>query len=322
MQAIRINKNGGPEVLHPETMPKPEPGPGEALVKIEAAGLNFIDTYHRNGLYPLSLPVTPGVEAAGVVEAVGDGVSEVKVGDRVAYTGQMGSYADYNAVPVEKLVPMPDGLDFGMAATAMIQGMTAHYLTRSTYPIQAGDTVLIHAAAGGTGQLLVQMAKQLGATVIGTTSTEEKAELARSLGADHVILYTESDFEEETKRLTDDAGVNVVYDGVGQATFDKGLNVLRKQGYMVLFGQSSGPVPPLDLQTLNAKGSLFVTRPSLFHYIASRDDLLWRAKDVFGMVADGALQFKIDRELPLAEAAEAHRLLESRQTAGKVLLIP
>lgn len=322
MQAIRINKNGGPEVLQLENVDKPEPGAGEALVKIEAAGLNFIDTYHRKGLYKMSLPITPGVEGAGVVEAVGSDVTEVKVGDRVAYAGQIGSYAEYHAVPAAKLVPVPDEINFSMATTAMVQGMTAHYLTHSTYPIQAGDTVLIHAAAGGTGQLLVQMAKKLGATVIGTTSTEEKAELARSLGADHVILYTESDFEEETKRLTEEAGVHAVYDGVGQATFDKGLNVLQPRGYMVLFGQSSGPVPPVDLQILNAKGSLFVTRPSIFHYIATREDLLWRAGDVFDWLAAGELQFKIDRELPLAEAAEAHRLLEARQTAGKVLLIP
>ena len=322
MKAIRIHENGGPEVLQIEEVPVPEIGADEALVKIAAAGLNFIDTYHRNGLYKMSLPITPGVEAAGVVEAVGANVTEVKVGERVAYASQIGSYAEYNAVPATKLVPVPDNVAFDLATTAMVQGMTAHYLTHSTYPIQKGDTVLIHAAAGGTGQLLIQMAKKRGATVIGTTSTDEKADLARSLGADHVILYTQNDFEVETKRLTGGAGVHVVYDGVGKTTFDKGLNVLRPRGYMVLFGQSSGPVPPFDPQILNTKGSLFVTRPTIFHYVATREDLLWRGGDVFNWLAQGELQLKIDRELPLVEAAEAHRLLESRQTAGKVLLIP
>ena len=322
MKAIRIYEFGGPEKLRYEEVPLPEPGEGEVRVKIEAAGVNFIDIYHRTGLYPLPLPATPGVEAAGVVEAVGSGVTELKVGAPVAYSSQLGAYAEYAVVPESKLVPVPAELDLTSAAAVMLQGMTAHYLTHSTYPLKAGETALVHAAAGGVGLLLVQVAKRLGATVIGTVSTEEKAQLAYEAGADHVILYTQTDFEEETKRLTDDVGVHVVYDSVGKTTFDKSLNVLRPQGYMVLFGQSSGPVPPFDPAILNTKGSLFLTRPVLFHYVAKREDLLWRSGDLFKWLVAGELTLRIDQKLSLAEAAEAHRLLASRQTAGKLLLVP
>ncbi|MEW5957744.1 MAG: quinone oxidoreductase [Chloroflexota bacterium] len=322
MKAIRVHQVGGPEQLRYEDVPTPEPGEGEVRVKIEAAGINFIDIYHRTGLYPLSLPFSPGLEAAGVVDAVGSGVTGFKAGDPVAYTSQLGSYAEYNLAPADRLVPVPAGLDLSLAAAVMLQGMTAHYLAYSTYPLKAGETTLIHAAAGGVGLLLVQLAKKLGATVIGTVSTEEKAELARQAGADHVILYTQTDFEAETKRLTEGRGVDVVYDSVGQATFDKSLNVLRLRGYMVLFGQSSGKVPPVDLQILNSKGSLFVTRPLLFHYIASREELLQRSGDLFRWLRAGELQVRIDRKLLLADAAQAHQLLAARQTAGKVLLIP
>ncbi len=322
MKAIRIHEVGGPEILRYDEVPVPKPGEGEVRVKIEAAGVNYIDIYHRIGLYALPLPATPGLEAAGVVDAVGPTVTELKVGDYVAYSSQLGAYAEYAVVPVAKLVPVPPELDLPSAAAVMLQGMTAHYLTYSTYPLKAGETTLIHAAAGGVGLLLVQIAKQLGATVIGTVSTEEKAQLARQAGADHVILYTQTDFEEETKRLTGDQGVHVVYDSVGQTTFDKSLNVLRPRGYMVLFGQSSGPVPPFDPGILNTKGSLFLTRPTLFHYIANRDDLLWRSGDLFKWLTTGKLTVRIDRQLPLAEAAQAHRLLAGRKTAGKLLLLP
>ncbi len=322
MKAIRVHEFGGPEVLRYEEVPLPEPGPGQARVKIEAAGVNFIDTYHRKGLYPLQLPFTPGVEGAGVVDAVGPDAEDVKPGDRVAYPLQIGSYAEYALVDAWKLVPVPEGVEPGQAATLMVQGLTAHYLTHSTYPLKPGDTALVHAAAGGVGQLLVQIAKRLGARVIGTVSTEEKARLAREAGADEVIIYAQADFEAEVKRLTDGRGVDVVYDGVGQATFEKGLNCLRPRGYMVLFGQASGPVPPLDPQVLNAKGSLFLTRPSLGHYAASRDELRQRADDLFTWAAAGELKVRIDRTFPLVEAAEAHRYLEGRHTKGKVLLIP
>lgn len=322
MKAIRVYEAGGPEVLRYEDVPAPEPGQGEIRVKIEAAGVNFIDIYHRTGLYPMSYPITLGLEGAGVVDAVGPGVTDLKVGDRVAYSSQLGSYAEYVVAPAARLMPVPEGVDLASAAAVMLQGMTAHYLTHSTYPLKAGETVLIHAAAGGVGLLLVQIARQLGATVIGTVSTGEKAELARQAGADHVILYTQTDFEEETKRLTGGQGVHVVYDSVGKTTFDKSLNVLRQRGYMVLFGQSSGPVPPFDPGILNSKGSLFLTRPSLFHYVSERADLEWRSTDLFQWIAAGELQVRIDRTLPLAEAAEAHRLLTGRQTAGKLLLKP
>ncbi len=322
MKAIRIHEFGGPEVLRCEDVPRPEPGAGEVLVKIAAAGVNFIDIYHRIGLYPLSLPLMLGLEAAGVVEAIGPGVTEFKPGDPVACSSQQGAYAEYIVVPAAKLVPVPPELNLAEAAGALIQGMTAHFLSHSTYPLKNGDTALIHAAAGGVGLLLVQMAKKQGATVIGTTSTEEKAQLVRQAGADHVILYTQDDFEAETKRLTEGRGVDVVYDSVGQTTFEKSLNVLRLRGMMVLYGQSSGKVAPIDPLTLNSKGSLFLTRPSVFHYIAAREDLLWRSGDLFKWLAAGEIKLRIERQLPLAEAAEAHRLLSSRQTAGKLILVP
>lgn len=322
MKAIRIYETGGPEVLRYEEMALAEPGAGEVRVKIKAAGVNFVDIYHRTGLYTLSLPATLGLEAAGVVDAVGPDVTELKVGDHVAYSSQLGAYAEYALVPVAKLAPVPPGLDLSLAAAAILQGMTAHFLTHRTYPLKSGETALIHAAAGGVGLLLVQMAKRLGATVIGTVSTEEKAELARQAGADHVILYTQTDFEAETKRLTDGQGVHVVYDSVGKTTFDKSLNVLRHFGYMVLFGQSSGPAPSLDPLILNAKGSLFLTRPSLFHYVARREDFLWHSGELFKGLLAGELTVHIDRQLPLAEAAQAQELLASRKTAGKLLLVP
>jgi NADPH2:quinone reductase len=322
MRAIRVHAFGGAEVLQYEEAPLPVPGPGEARVKIEAAGVNFIDIYHRTGRYQGQLPMVLGVEAAGVVDAVGPQVTEVQVGDRVAYAMQQGAYAEYAVVPAWKLVPLPDAIDIRQAAAVMLQGMTAHYLTHNTYPLQPGETALVHAAAGGVGLLLVQIAKRRGARVIGTVSTEEKAALARQAGADEVIRYTEQDFEAETRRLTGGAGVHVVYDSVGKATFGKSLNCLRPRGYMVLFGQSSGAVAPFDPQLLNTKGSLFLTRPSLGHYIADRKELLWRAGDLFAWIAAGELNVRIDQTFPLAEAAEAHRSMEGRKTKGKVLLIP
>jgi NADPH2:quinone reductase len=323
MQAIRIHQFGGPEVLrYYEEAPLPKPGAGEARVKIEAAGVNFIDVYHRTGRYPGQLPITPGMEGAGVVDAVGPEVADVKPGDRVAYAMQQGSYAEATVVPAWKLVPIPDGVDTQQAAAVMLQGMTAHYLSHSTYPLQSGDTALVHAAAGGVGLLLVQIAKRCGAQVIGTVSTEEKARLAREAGADEVILYTQADFEAETKRLTDGQGVNVVYDSVGQTTFDKSLNCLKPRGYLVLYGQSSGPVPPLDPQVLNAKGSLFLTRPNLGHYAADRTEILERSGALFKWMATGELKVRIDKTFPLSEAPEAHRYLEGRKTKGKLLLIP
>ncbi len=323
MRAIRVHEYGGPEVFKLEEITLPEPGGGEALVTVEAAGVNFIDVYHRTGLYPGALPFTPGMEAAGVVEAVGPGVYEVEVGDRVAYAMERGSYAERAVVPAWKLVRLPESLDAEAGAAAMLQGMTAHYLTRSTYPLAGGETALVHAAAGGVGLLLVQMAARIGATVIGTVSTEEKASLAREAGADAVILYTEGDFAEEALRLTDGRGVHVVYDSVGQATFDQSLACLRPRGLLALFGQSSGSVPPINPSVLaTGGGSLFLTRPGLAHYAADRGELLERAGDVLHWVATGELRLRIDRTYPLSEAAEAHRALEGRQTAGKVLLAP
>jgi NADPH2:quinone reductase len=322
MKAIQVHQKGGPEVLQYEDVPMPAPGEGQVLIRIKAAGVNFVDIYHRTGLYDLPLPFIPGLEAAGVVEAVGPGVTVFKTGDQVAYSSISRSYAEYVVAPQDKIVPVPAQVDLISAAAVMLQGMTAHYLVHSTYPVKSGETILVHAAAGGVGLLLTQMAKRLGATVIGTVSTEEKAELARQAGADHVILYTQSDFEAETKRLTNGQGVSVVYDSVGQATFDKGLNLLRPRGYMVLFGQSSGRVAPVDLNILNTKGSLYVSRPSLGHYLLTREELLWRSGDLFKWLAAGELSLRIERELPLSEAAEAHRLLGSRKTAGKLLLIP
>lgn len=322
MKAIRVHQFGGPEALIYEDAPMPEPGPGEARVKIEAAGLNYIDTYHRTGLYAVQLPVIPGMEGAGAVDKVGPDVTLVRPGDRVAYCMTLGSYAEFAVVPAARLVPVPDHLSSEVAAAVLLQGMTAHYLAISTYPLRPGDVALVHAAAGATGALLVQIAKRQGATVYGTVSTEEKAERARQAGADAVIRYDQVDFEAEVKRLTGGRGVDVVYDSVGKTTFDKSLNCLRPRGLMALFGQSSGPVPPIDLQVLNAKGSLFATRPTLGHYIATRSELVSRAGDVFMWAASGELQVRIDRKLPLSQAAEAHRLLQGRATVGKVLLIP
>jgi NADPH2:quinone reductase len=322
MKAVALREVGGPEVLEYDTHPVPEPGAGEVRIKIEAAGVNFIDVYQRAGLYKLALPQVLGMEAAGVVDAISPGVTDLQVGDRVAYAMQLGAYAEVAIVPAQKLVPVPDSLDLRQAAAVMLQGMTAHYLSHSTYPIQAGDTVLIHAAAGGVGQLLVQMAKRRGARVIGTASTEEKADLAREAGADHVILYARTDFEAEVKRLTDGQGVEVVYDSVGQTTFDQSLNCLKRRGSMVLFGQSSGPVPPFNIGMLAARGSLFLTRPSLGDYIAERSELLQRAGKLFAWMAAGQLKVRIDRVFSLRDAAKAHRYLEGRKTKGKVLLVP
>jgi len=322
MKAIRVRSHGGQEVLKFEEVPELLPGPGQALVKLHAIGVNFIDVYHRTGLYKLPLPFTPGMEGAGVVESIGPDVAEVQPGDRVAYAMSAGAYAECAVVASWQLVKLPDSLDFSSAAAAMLQGMTAHYLTHSTYSIQRGDTILIHAAAGGAGLLITQMAKRRGARVIGTVSTEEKAALARSAGADEVILYTQTDFEAEVRKLTNGKGLPVVYDSVGKTTYEKSLNCLRPRGMMVLFGQSSGSVPPLDPGILAAKGSLYLTRPSLGHYSATREELLSRAGDVLSWIADGELALRVYKAFALSEAAEAHRVLESRRTAGKLLLIP
>lgn len=322
MKAIRINEFGGPEALSYESVAVPEPGSGEARVKVDAAGLNFIDAYQRSGLYPVPLPFTLGMEAAGTVDAVGPEVTDLKPGDRVAYAMQLGAYAEYATVPTGKLVSIPDDLETQQAAAVMLQGMTAHYLSHSTYPVQPGDTALIHAAAGGVGQLLVQLAKQRGARVIATVSTKEKAHLASKAGADHVILYTVADFEKEVKKITEDKGVDVIYDSVGETTFEKGLDCLKPRGYMVLFGQSSGTVSPVSPGTLASKGSLYLTRPGLGNYVAERQELLQRAGDLFRWMAAGELHVRVDRTFPLAEAGEAHRYLEGRKTKGKVLLIP
>ena len=322
MKAIRVASFGGPEVLRLEDVPTPAPGPGQVLVKVEAAGLNFIDVYHRTGLYPNPLPFTPGPEGAGTVAALGPGVSGFRPGDRVAWASGLGSYAEQVLVPAAQLVPVPSGVDTRTAAALMLQGMTAHYLSESTYPLKAGDTCLIHAAAGGVGLLLVQMAKQRGARVFGTVSTDEKAALARGAGADEVIRYTKADFLAEVKRLTDGRGVQVVYDSVGQSTFEKSLDCLALRGMLVLFGQSSGPVPAFNPSLLAGKGSLFLTRPTLFHYVADRASLEARAGAVLGLSASGRLKVRIERTFPLAEAAEAHRTLEGRKTTGKVLLLP
>ena len=322
MKAVRVHQNGGPEVLRYEEIPVPEPGAGEARVKIEAIGLNYIDIYQRTGLYPLKVPFTLGMEGAGIVDAVGANVVEVKKGDRVAYSMHLGSYAEYAVVPAWKLVPLPRSIDSRSAAAVMLQGMTAHYLTRSIYPLKEGEAALVHAAAGGVGLLLIQIAKRTGATVFGTVSTEEKAKLAREAGADEVILYTQTDFLTEVKRLTNGAGMHVVYDSVGKDTFEKSLDCLRPRGYLVLFGNSSGPVPLFDLGKLAAKGSLFVTRPTLLHYASNREELLQRSGDLFKWIANGELKLRIDRSFSLSEAAEAQRQLEARKTTGKVLLIP
>jgi NADPH2:quinone reductase len=322
MKAIQVSQVGGAEVLELVEMPVPDPKPHEAVVQIEASGVNFIDVYFREGRYPAPLPFINGQEGAGLVVAVGGEVTTLKVGDRIAYTGVLGSYAEYAAVAADRLVKIPDELDFNQAAAAMLQGMTGHYLSHSTYSIKSGDSVLIHAAAGGVGLLLVQMAKQLGACVIGTAGSSAKAQLARDAGADEVINYTEQDFETETKRLTEGKGVQVVYDGVGKDTFARDLNVLSPRGYLVLFGGASGAVPPFDLLELTKHGSLFVTRPSLQHYVATRAELEQRADDVMQMVLRGDLKLRIHKTYPLAEAAQAHRDLEGRKTTGKLLLIP
>jgi NADPH2:quinone reductase len=320
MKRIVVLEPGGPERMVLEEAALPEPGPDEALVAISVSGVNFIDVYFRTGLYKSPLPITLGSEAAGTVERVGRNVTVVAPGDRVAYAMVRGSYAEYAVVPLTQLVKIPDDVDFASAAAVLLQGMTAHYLTHSTFPLEAGQTCLVHAAAGGAGGLIVQLAKLRGARVIGTVSTDAKAQEARDLGADDIILYTEQDFEVEVKRLTGRRGVDVVYDSVGNATFDKGLNVIRPRGMMALFGQSSGPVPPFDPNVLNPRGSLFLTRPSLGHYVATREELLWRAGDVMAHVASGRLKVRVSGRYPLVEAAEAHRALEGRRTTGKLLL--
>jgi len=322
MKAIRIHNHGGPEVLAYEDIPVPEPRAGEARVKIEASGVNFIDIYHRTGLYPMNRPCTLGSEGAGIVDAVGEGVTEVKQGDRVAYAMIPGSYAEYALVPAGKLVPVPDDIDAKSAAGIMLQGMTAHYLTHSAYPLQKDETALIHAAAGGVGLLLVQLAKRLGARVIGTVSTQAKADLVRQAGADEIILYTQADFLAEAKRITNGQGVHVVYDSVGATTFEKSLDCLRARGYLVLFGQSSGPVAAFDPAKLAVKGSLFLTRPSLAHYTLTRAELLRRATDLFAWMQAGKLKLRIEKSLPLQDASEAQQLLEKRRTTGKLILVP
>jgi len=322
MKAIQVKQPGGPEAMELVELAAPQPKANEAVVKLAASGVNFIDVYQREGRYKIPLPCVLGQEGAGVVTAVGDEVRSVKAGDRVAWTGLLGSYAEYAAVPADKLVPIPSGVTDQQAAATMLQGMTAHYLSHDTFPLKRGETALVHAAAGGVGLLLVQMAHHIGARVIATVSTDEKAKLARDAGADEVILYTQVDFEAETKRLTGGKGVDVVYDSVGKTTFEKGLNILRPRGFMVLFGGSSGAVPPFDLIALSQKGSLYVTRPTLGHYTATREELVARSGAVFGMMAAGKLKLRIEHTYPLAEAQRAHRDLEGRKTTGKLLLIP
>ncbi len=322
MQAIRIQTYGGPDVLRLEDAPLLEPGPNDVRVKLEAIGVNFVDMYNRSGQYPFLLPGTPGSEGAGVVDAVGSAVTDLRPGDRVASSAIPGAYAEYAVAPAARLVPLPPAIDTRTAAAVMLQGMTAHYLARSTYPLRPGETALVHAAAGGVGALLVQIAKQQGARVIATVSSDEKAQVARAAGADEGIRYTQIDFAAETRRLTGGRGVDVVYDSVGKTTFEKSLDSLRPRGYLVLFGQSSGAVPPLDPQLLNAKGSLYLTRPTLAHYIADRAELLQRATALFTWIEQRTLTVRIDSTFPLADAASAHRYLESRQARGKVLLIP
>jgi NADPH2:quinone reductase len=322
MHAIRISQHGGPEALRYEESPTPAPAAGQLLVRLEAAGVNFIDVYHRTGLYKVPLPYGMGLEGSGIVEAVGAGVFEFSPGARVAWMGVPGSYATHALVPADRAVSVPEGLDRQVGAAAMLQGITAHYLSHSTYGLAPGDTCLVHAGAGGVGLLLIQIAKHLGARVFATVSTDEKAGLARGAGADAVILYGREDFAEAVRRLTGGAGVEVVYDSVGKATFEKSLDCLAPRGLLVLFGQSSGPVAPFDLQVLNAKGSLFVTRPTAAHYTASREELLSRTRDIFGWIAEGRLKLRIGATFPLRDAAEAHRQLEARKTTGKVLLLP
>ena len=322
MKAIRIHSPGGPEALTLDEVPEPTPGAGQAVVKLAAAGVNYIDVYFRTGAYKAPLPLTIGLEGAGTVSAVGQGVTDVKAGDNVAWTGVPGSYAQMAAIPADRLVKLPAGMAPKDGAASMLQGLTAHYLVKSSYPLKKGDTCLVHAAAGGMGLLLCQMGKMLGATVIGTVSTEEKAALAKGAGAEHVILYSQQDFEPEVKRITGGRGVDVVYDGVGATTFDKSLNCLRPRGFMILFGAASGPVPSLDLQKHNVGGSLFVQRPSLNHHIATREELLQRSQELLGWIRDGKVKLRIEHQFPLAQAGEAHKALEGRKTTGKILLIP
>ncbi len=320
MKAIRVHQPGGLEAMRLEDLPVPTPGGGEALVRLQAIGVNYIDTYKRSGLYRVPTPFTLGEEGAGVVEAVGPGVEEVRPGDSVVYCNVQGSYAEYALVPADKLVKVPEGLEAKQAVAGMLQGMTAHYLGHSTYPLQAGETCLVHAGAGGVGLLLIQMAKRLGATVIATASTEEKRALAREAGADHTLPY--EGFDQKVREITQGRGVDVVYDGVGQATWEGSLSSLRIRGMLVLYGQSSGPVPPFDPQVLNQKGGLYLTRPSLWHYTQTRQELLWRAGDVLRWIQEGRLKVRIGAEFPLEQATLAHRALQGRQTTGKVLLLP
>ena len=322
MKAVRIHAPGGPDALRFEDVSEPKPQAGEAVVKVDAAGLNYIDVYFRTGQYKTQLPATLGMEAGGTVTAVGEGVRDVKVGDTVAYTGVPGAYAEFATVPAQRLFPLPSGLTTKQGAAMMLQGMTAHYLACSTYPLKSGDTCLVHAAAGGVGLLLCQIAKLRGARVIGTVSTEEKAKLAREAGAADVILYTKQDFEAEVKRITGGKLCQVVYDAVGKDTFDKSLGCLATRGMLALYGQSSGPIGTFDPQILNAKGSLFLTRPSLVHYTATREEMLQRAGELAGWIRDGKLKLRVEFEFPLKDAAEAHRALEGRKTTGKVLLVP
>tara|TARA_B100000029_G_scaffold119225_2_gene112369 strand:+ start:1104 stop:2072 length:969 start_codon:yes stop_codon:yes gene_type:complete len=322
MKAVRVTEYGGPEVMSYEDVDMPSLGGSDALVKVEASGINYIDTYQRSGLYQIPLPTTLGLEAAGTVEEVGSAVTNFKAGDRVAYTSVPGAYAEYATVPEDKLVAIPDGVSFNEGAAAMLQGCTAHYLCKSTYLVKEGDRCLIHAAAGGVGLLLIQMVKNAGGFVIGTVSTEEKAVLAKEAGADEVILYSEQDFESEVKRITDGAGVNVVYDSVGKATFEKSVDCLSKLGYMVLYGNASGPVTEFNPATLGPKGSLFLTRPTLFDYTASRESLEWRSSDVFNWIADGNLNLRIEHLYPLVDVQQAHIDLEGRATTGKLILTP
>ena len=322
MKAVRVTEYGGPGVMSYEDVDIPSPGGSDALVKVEASGINYIDTYQRSGLYQIPLPATLGLEAAGTVEEVGSAVTNFKAGDRVAYTSVPGAYAEYATVPEDKLVAIPDGVSFNEGAAAMLQGCTAHYLCKSTYMVKEGDRCLIHAAAGGVGLLLIQMVKNAGGFVIGTVSTEEKAVLAKEAGADEVILYSEQDFETEVKRITDGAGVNVVYDSVGKATFEKSIDCLSKLGSMILYGNASGPVTEFNPATLGPKGSLFLTRPTLFDYTASRESLEWRSSDVFNWIADGKLNLRIEHLYPLVDVQQAHTDLEGRATTGKLILTP
>jgi NADPH2:quinone reductase len=322
MKAIQIHETGGPEVLKLAELPIPQPGPGQVLIRVEAVGVNFIEVYFRKGVYKAALPLTPGSEAAGTVEELGPGVPGFAAGDAVASVSVLGSYAEYALVPAAQLVKVPAGLSMEQAAAALLQGMTAHYLSHSTFPLKAGETTLVHAGAGGVGLLLTQMAARLGARVITTVSTKEKAKLSREAGASDAILYTSQDFEAEVKRLTGGKGVDVVYDSVGKDTFEGSLNCLRPRGLLALFGASSGPVPPFDLIQLSGKGSLFITRPTLWHYVATREELEWRAGDVLGWAAKGDLKLRTEFVYPLAEAARAQTDLEARKTTGKILLEP